>query len=432
MKEVEEQGKQDKNNTIHISKVFKPPTMQPWTFCFTLRLALLAQLHTPRFVQCSFIPIPVKVHQKQQLALASFSTSPQCELDDHVHNGLLYDVIDENIKLHMEEVQQSENLFYGYYSPDGITEWDIANAPSAWTYYSLSPSQDSYSSSKYETVLQGREGGMLQRFSTTWEYLMEMDRRIIPPPFSNDDLARVSMQPILTAQECQEIIEECENHYWGWGNSVERYGTPSERVGHMLKLEDLSQSYTLVNFVLLPRLFPAIVNAFPSISLKPGNLRLGGCRVVKYDASEGRVELGMHRDGLLVTANIALNSLDEYVGGGTIVEGANERNEPIRIDRGHVLLHPGDVMHGGSPITHGIRYVLVLFILSTDIVPHEKYCQDRMEREMEKARAITIDDATRASERERLFASAMKHGADAHAFSHQPPEETIWIRRCIV
>jgi hypothetical protein len=36
----------------------------------------------------------------------------------------------------------------------------------------------------------------------------------------------------------------------------------------------------------------------------------------------------MHRDGLLITANVALNSLDEYVGGGTIVEGANDRNEP--------------------------------------------------------------------------------------------------------
>jgi hypothetical protein len=57
---------------------------------------------------------------------------------------------------------------------------------------------------------------------------------------------------------------------------------------------------------------------------------------------------------------------------------------------------------------------------------------------MEKARAIPIDDATRASERERerLFASsAMKHGADAaHALSRQPAaEETIsWIERCIV
>jgi hypothetical protein len=234
-------------------------------------------------MHCSFIPVPaVQVHQKQQLAPTSFATSPQCELD-HVHNGLLYDVIDENIKIHIEEVQQSENLTYGYYSPDGITEWDIGNAPSAQTYYnSLAPtSQESHSSSRYEKVLQGQEGGLFQRFSRTWEYLMEMDRRILPPPFSNYDLAHVSKQPILTAQECQEIIEKYENHCWGWGNtSVERYGTPAERVGHMLKLEDLSRSYTLVNLVLLPRLFPAIMNAFPSISLKPENLHLGGCRVV--------------------------------------------------------------------------------------------------------------------------------------------------------
>ena len=86
----------------------------------------------------------------------------------------------------------------------------------------------------------------------------------------------------------------------------------------------------------------------------------------------------MHRDGLLVTANIALNSNEEYTGGGTVIEelvlqGDTESSDttrsamPIRLDQGHVLLHPGGVRHCGAPITSGIRYVLVLFIMDKTI-----------------------------------------------------------------
>lgn len=186
----------------------------------------------------------------------------------------------------------------------------------------------------------------------------------------------------------------------------------------MIKLEELSYSYTFVNFDLLPRLFPATASAYfaDHLPIHPENLRLGGGRVVKYDASEGRVELGMHRDGLLVTANIALNGSDEYQDGGTIIEGLSSEDEVIRLPMGHVLLHPGDVKHGGAPITQGIRYVLVCFILDTTIIPHERYCQDRMARDVEAAKLILPSDEMGAEERERLLASAAKHCADAYAF----------------
>ena len=191
----------------------------------------------------------------------------------------------------------------------------------------------------------------------------------------------------------------------------------SDRVGYMLKLEELSRSYSLVNFELLPRLFPAITNAFPKLKTTPENFRLGGSRIVKYDAADGHVELGLHRDGLLITANIALNDLDDYEGGGTYVEGLQDfMNNPIWLQKGHVMLHPGDVLHGGAPITKGVRYVLVCFILDTTIVPHEKYCQDRMEKDIEAARLIPSSDALRTEERTQLLSSAMKHCADACAF----------------
>ncbi|KAL7513553.1 hypothetical protein ACHAXN_010787 [Cyclotella atomus] len=306
----------------------------------------------------------------------------------------------------MEVVHKSEETFYGFY-PDGFKEFDLDNAPSSWIPYSLEVQSDE------EKSLQSTS----ERTLNIWDTFTQLDKRIIPPPFTSHDLARVSQTPILSPDECKEIINECDNHYWGWSSSNERYGTPSHRVGHMLKLEDLSRSYTLVNFELLPRLFPAIISAFPSLETNAKNLRLGGCRVVKYDASEGRVELGLHRDGLLVTANIALNDWTEYEGGGTFVEGLPDfMNNPIRLQKGHVLLHPGDIRHGGAPITKGIRYVLVCFILDTSIVPHEKYCQDRMQRDVDAARLISADDESRTQERSDLLASATKHCADAFSF----------------
>lgn len=315
-------------------------------------------------------------------------------------------VVLENIKSHEEAIRESEELFYGYFgSPDGITDWQ--SGPTGWRGYCVAPNDEA-------KAIDDNHDDLPANLSILRDRLSEIHKRVVPHPFDLEDLCRVSHDPILSKEECAEIIAEADSYYWGWGSSDERYGTPPDRIGHMLPLERLSRSYTLVNFELLPRLFPAILDAFPSlkdVGTSPETLRLGGCRVVKYDASEGRVELGMHRDGLLITANIALNPPSEYIGGGTIVEGATADDEPIRLHLGHVLLHPGDVLHGGSPILEGKRYVLVLFIFATNFVPHEKYCQDRMERDVEAARSATCE-----ADRERLFATAKQHYLNALAF----------------
>lgn len=301
-------------------------------------------------------------------------------------------VIVENAKMHADAVRQSEQTFYGFFG-DGFESFDMERSPSSWTSYSLNseevPAEDELPDEPTTS-------------KNVWNSLvLQLNRQIIPSPFTTNDLARVSQTPILTDEECSEIINECESHYWGWGSSHERYGTPAHKVGHMIKLEDLSRTYSLVNFELLPRLFPGIANAFPLLETLPENLRLGGCRVVKYDASEGRVELGLHRDGLLVTANIAPNDLDHYEGGGTIIEGMPSfKSNPIRLPKGHVLLHPGDARHGGALITKGIRYVLVCFILDSTFIPHEKYCQYRVQRDVEAARLIDATDQSRKEERE--------------------------------
>ncbi|GFH54441.1 hypothetical protein CTEN210_10917 [Chaetoceros tenuissimus] len=352
----------------------------------------------------------------RSLSLSSFeiATNDEVQLSHSMET-----VIEENKRKHEEMVEQSENLFYGFYGPNGFDKFDEDNTPSDWQSFSLSSEQNP------EIEIQSED--IVLDSIDIWDTLIGLDKRIVPAPFTADDLARVSCSPILSPDECQEIIEECDNHYFGWGTSGSRYGTPAERIGNIIKLEDLSRTYSLVNFELLPRLFPAIANAFPSLGASPTNLRLAGSRIVKYDASEGRVELGLHRDGKLITANIALNDMNDYEGGGTYIEGLNNfMDNPIKLEKGHVLLHPGDVRHGGAPITKGQRYVLVCFIIDKTIIPHEKYCHDRVNIDIEARRAIPSNDDSRTAveEREVLLASAAKHCADALRFANGNFDQT--------
>ena len=150
----------------------------------------------------------------------------------------------------------------------------------------------------------------------------------------------------------------------------------------------------------------SVVKAYDCCANHPSDLRIGGARVVRYDAAAGQVELGMHRDFLTLTVNIALNEPTEFEGGGTIVEALSEK--PIRLHRGHALIHPGDVRHAGSTITSGSRYVLVLFLMSKKIIPHDRYLGEWAERCMGIAANSCVE------EKESWLKTAAKYYADAY------------------
>jgi len=156
------------------------------------------------------------------------------------------------------------------------------------------------------------------------------------------------------------------------------------------------------------------------------SLRVSDARLVKYNASASQTQLGMHRDGPLVTATIVLNPLEEYDGGGTVIEalvgGKNLVNgatggglsdapdggrdggaQPLRVGRGHVILHPGAVRHGGGPITRGLRYVLVFFIFDADAVDHDRYCVLRANGYL--ARALQIE--SKSAHRDEVLRAAV-------------------------
>jgi len=231
-------------------------------------------------------------------------------------------------------------------------------------------------------------------------------------PFGLDDLARVSCQPLLTPEECQVLIDEADgmNKETGkqpWMEGGARYSTPSDRVGALMPLERLPKSFNLINQQLLPRIFCSVVKAYDCCASHPSELRIGGARVVRYDAAAGQVELGMHRDFLAVTVNIALNEPSEFEGGGTVVEALSDI--PIRLQKGHALIHPGDVRHAGSSITSGSRYVLVLFLMSKTIIPHDRYLGEWAERCMGIAVGSSME------EKESWLQTAAKYYSDAYS-----------------
>jgi len=83
--------------------------------------------------------------------------------------------------------------------------------------------------------------------------------------------------------------------------------------------------------------------------------------IVKYDYEKGQKALQPHHDSSVYTINIALNSSNEYTGGG--VNFLSRKCVIHNKNAGYLLLHPGKVTHyhEALPITSGKRYILVSF-----------------------------------------------------------------------
>ena len=82
--------------------------------------------------------------------------------------------------------------------------------------------------------------------------------------------------------------------------------------------------------------------------------------VVKYKSS-AQSYLGKHRDGSAFSFNILLNSNENFIGGGTLIE-ENGQNTLVSNTKGGMILHRGCVLHEGKKIISGTRYILVGFI----------------------------------------------------------------------
>jgi len=112
---------------------------------------------------------------------------------------------------------------------------------------------------------------------------------------------------------------------------------------------------------------PLLANQFgeDAVGNQGGFVQLHDAFVVKYDADHGdrrqrRRHLPVHRDESEISLTLSLNEpRKDYIGGGTYLAKLGQSLAP---SRGGMLSFRGqELLHGGDPVMHGVRYVIVAF-----------------------------------------------------------------------
>jgi hypothetical protein len=189
--------------------------------------------------------------------------------------------------------------------------------------------------------------------------------------FDNHYLIHETTRPILTVPECEQIINEVEyvasNNIVPW--TTNRHGNyPTTDI----PIVELHETLRFFRQILQHRIYPNLRHQFGSFLPAPDKLRVADGFVVKYDAKNGQKELRPHRDGSVLSFNIALNPSHQYNGGGTwfaspttstLAESMPDSGTVIQLEQGHMVSHASALLHGGHPISSGIRYILVAFVI---------------------------------------------------------------------
>eukprot|EP01041_Mallomonas_annulata_P010869 gene10869-22693_t len=193
---------------------------------------------------------------------------------------------------------------------------------------------------------------------------------------------------VLTTEECLAAVAMAETYAQrtvlgsgGWTTS-RHYAVPTTD----LPVHVIPDLLSWFNGIMSTRLIPMLLEQFP------GEARVNDAFVVKYSRSRrhnthyhslsdsvevtdsptavaaGEVSpeqeqeqyyLPVHMDQSTHSFTIALNSVDAYEGGGTYFVDVGRA---VRPDIGQVLSFRGDLMHGGEPITSGVRYIIAAFL----------------------------------------------------------------------
>ena len=233
-----------------------------------------------------------------------------------------------------------------------------------------------YAQTKLPFILSNEESDVLS--------LPSIEEVVLPTKgyksYENQYLIHETTRPILTLTECEQIIQEVEyvasNNIVPW--TTNRHGNyPTTDI----PIVELKQTLHHFQRILQQRIYPNLRHQFASFLPTPEKLRVADGFVVKYDAKNGQKELRPHRDGSVLSFNIALNPSNQYTGGGTwfasptLSSSSHETMDPnnmhdsgtvIQLEQGHMVSHASALLHGGHPITSGIRYILVAFVILED------------------------------------------------------------------
>ena len=129
---------------------------------------------------------------------------------------------------------------------------------------------------------------------------------LVPDADGEGHLVHTTAEPLLTAVECDYIVEESEQ--WaaraGSWTSTRHFNHPTIDI----PLAELPLTRQLLNQDVLPRrIYPMLGQAFEPFLPNWRALRVADAFVVKYDAAGGQTFLSPHRDGSVLSFNIALN-----------------------------------------------------------------------------------------------------------------------------
>ncbi len=179
-------------------------------------------------------------------------------------------------------------------------------------------------------------------------------------PYQSGHLLHKTSKQIFTTTECQSIVQEAEKTALEMGWTTNRHGNyPTTDI----PIVELPNTMKFLRRALVERIYPLLRTQFADFLPAPHNLRVADGFIVKYDAAGGQSELKPHRDGSVLSFNIALNPSNEFEGGGTWF---NSLNDAVKIDEGEMVSHASGILHGGHAITAGKRYILVAFVILED------------------------------------------------------------------
>lgn len=176
-------------------------------------------------------------------------------------------------------------------------------------------------------------------------------------PYADGHLLHKTKFPIFSGIECERIVKEAEAVASKIEWTKNRHGNfPTTD----LPIVELPETLSFLKLALVERIYPLLRKQFGNYLPDPSRLRVADGFVVKYDAAGGQKELKPHRDGSVLSFNIALNPASEFEGGGTWFASLDDA---IKIEQGHLVSHASALLHGGHGISQGKRYIMVAFVI---------------------------------------------------------------------
>eukprot|EP00658_Telonema_sp_P-2_P006251 TRINITY_DN12390_c0_g2_i2.p1 TRINITY_DN12390_c0_g2~~TRINITY_DN12390_c0_g2_i2.p1 ORF type:complete len:308 (-),score=68.67 TRINITY_DN12390_c0_g2_i2:252-1175(-) len=174
----------------------------------------------------------------------------------------------------------------------------------------------------------------------------------LPDRGSTNPLHWVHCMDWLDQSACERVIAAAEEFGWGCARhddfptvDVEVSELPAEIRDWFVGELDRSLLPTMASLFSIPASRLAVKEAF----------------VVKYSSEPGgQSSLALHRDGLPFSFNVALNDPASFQGGGTRFESLDQT--VLLENPGDVMMHSGQMLHGGQPVLRGVRYILVGFV----------------------------------------------------------------------